>query len=340
MKKFISIFLVLLSIWTLGFPTLAANAIENEISKRVTLSSLTEEECWAYLADKGVTVPLELDEIDIVQLISIYERIPNIVFDFDNAILLDFCEDVRAVVHEYYETSIIMRAITDYTLQYSTLYQTVEKAGQFNCYAYALGLTTHCEPGQFSNGTYNPTGEIDDLATIVVNDIKSQNLADALGNVDSYKCVVQQTNRPSTEGIWDNVIAVRKDTDYFYEEENDYHFAQLDSAGWLHKPSNSQILKFNDLPSNNVVWTNERYTRYAHDWDISYDSDIIYILYKTDHDEYVRTGQHYHSGNYHYFEYNFDCSDCGVEGTIWIRYECDGPPCSLVTSIEETPVTE
>ena len=332
MKKFISIFLVLFSLWALSFPSVAVNAIENENSKRTILSSLTYEECLVFLESKGITIPKELEKIDIVQLISIYERIPNIIFDFDNALLLNFCEDVRVAVQTYYGTSIMMRAINEYTLQYSTLYNVVANSGQFNCYAYALGLTTHCEPGQFSNGTYNPTGEIEELAAIVVNDIKSLDLADALGNLHSYECVIQQTNRPTNEGRWDNVIAVRKDTNYFYEEENDYHFAQLDSDGWLHKPGNSQILKFNSPPSNAVAWTNERYTRYAHDWDISYDSDIIYILYKTDHDEYVRTGQHYHFGNYHYFEYNFDCNDCGVEGTTWLRYECNGPPCAIILS--------
>ena len=342
MKKFAALFLTILITWICIFPTLAINAIENKKSERIILSSLSYEECLFFLASKGVTVPIELEEIDIIQLIGIFERKPNIVFDFENKILLDFCEDVRKVINEYYEDSmLITTALSEYTLQYSTLYQTVPTPGLYNCYAYALGVSTkRCIPGEFSGQTYNGKINVSDLAQLVIDDLQSASLASLLNRDNVYNCILQQDNRPSSLATWENVIAVRKETTYFYEEENDFHFVKLDTAGWLHKPDNSHILKLNDLPNNNISWTSERYTNHPVEGDRIYDSDIIYILYKTDHIyTYTWTGEHYHSGKLHWYERFYSC-DCGETYTTWESVPCSGPPCSLITSIEETPITE
>ena len=38
---------------------------------------------------------------------------------------------------------------------------------------------------------------------------------------------------------------------------DDFHFMKLVGAEWRHKPGESQILKYNYIPSNDRDWTNE-----------------------------------------------------------------------------------
>lgn len=49
----------------------------------------------------------------------------------------------------------------------------------------------------------------------------------------------------------------------------------------------------------------------------------------------IYTGNHYHSGNQHYYQYNNKCSTCGyIQNTIWKNYFCPGPPCMPPTSMD------
>ncbi len=185
-----------------------------------------------------------------------------------------------------------------------------------------------------------------------------------LGNA----CVKIQNNCPTYTDTWDNIIAVRKETTppngSSSYEVNDYHVAKLTADGWYHKPGRTAILKFNDAPSNSVNWISEGYKRtgYFNNPTIIYDSDIVYFLYKTNHNnaytgnyshpnnkhysEYrcsdcgetssqvvgsgnTWTGNHYHSNNQHYYEYY--CSIC--DETYWWSSICIGPPCVMPYSV-------
>lgn len=44
--------------------------------------------------------------------------------------------------------------------------------------------------------------------------------------------------------------------------------------------------------------------------------------------ESIYTGNHYHQGKMHYFEYASSCAVCGVSDVvIWEKVICNGPPC-------------
>ena len=235
-----------------------------------------------------------------------------------------------------------------YTLQHSTLHAwDPSTMPNYNCYAFAIGRTDYAyQPGDFSgddNCYYNHLGKIDDLAKVIDADLNG-----SLG----YACVRIQVNRPDSFGIWENVIAIRKDETLDYvrpdnnERWNDYHVAKLTSVGWFHKPGDSAVLKFNQAPSNNVDWTNEgyKYGIYCAPT-ITYESNVRFILYKANHSSPSATewtGQHYHSGTSHFYLYKLGCADCLdlFEGTIWVESPCTGPHCNLPWSVNPDPVTE
>ena len=41
----------------------------------------------------------------------------------------------------------------------------------YNCYAYAIGRTSDCQPGDFSNQSYNHSSNIDAVATMIKDDL-------------------------------------------------------------------------------------------------------------------------------------------------------------------------
>ena len=230
-----------------------------------------------------------------------------------------------------------------YTLQKSTLYAWDPSTMlNYNCYAFAIGRTERFrQPGEFSGRNYNHLGSITDLAEVIDADLNGD-----LG----YACVRIQVNCPDSIGIWENVIAIRKDETLdlvqYNTRWNDYHVAKLTSVGWLHKPGNTAVLKFNQEPSNNVNWTNESYKNgIYYEPTITYESEIRFILYKTAHGSASIakwTGQHYHSGSSHFYLFEIGCSDCyeSFGSTTWVEHSCTGPACNLPWSVNPDPVTE
>ena len=240
--------------------------------------------------------------------------------------LNSFIEDVRDVVKTYYGSQgavFSSRAVT-YTLQYSSLYSWDSATMyNYNCYAYALGLTNGIyEPGDFSGQTYSDASSI---ATV------AEQIKDDLNLGFGYNCVKVQSNRPTSNVGWANVIAVRKDTTYDFMGRNDFHVAKLTYAGWLHKTGRFAVLKFNSAPTNSIIWTNEGYDGTYFEPTVTYDSEIRYLLYKANHGNttYTWTGEHYHSGSTHYYLYAYVCNDCGnTVSHVWATTDCDGPPCT------------
>lgn len=329
MKRLLTFLLLFCTILSLGIH--AAVATENERS--VLLSSLNNEQCRAFLLEQGLTVPEELSNIDLPELFTYLEEDPDTAFSIGWTALANFVESVRSVVKSYYgyTAAPAIRAAA-YTLQYSTVDSWNESTmDAYNCYAYAIGRSTACQPGQFSNQTYDDAASIASVASMVKDDLNGD-----LG----YDCVKIQSNRPTSTSGWLNVIAVRKDTTHDLLGINDYHFAKLSSSSWYHKPGRTAILKFNSAPSNSVDWTNEAYDGTYHAPTITYDSDLRYLLYKSNHGNttYTWTGEHYHSGTRHYYLYAYICNDCGdYVSTVWTSQQCSGPPCTTPWSYTPEP---
>lgn len=214
---------------------------------------------------------------------------------------------------------------TTTSLKYSTVYRwDAATMPYYNCYSYVLGKTDDIYiPGDFSSNKYDNNDSVYVTANIVVDDLK--------GDL-KYNCVKKQTSRPTSTGVWSNVIALRKQT----ANGLDFHFAKLVNGKWYHKPGSSAVLVFNNAPNNSTPWVLEGYDSngFFYFKDEKYDSDIIYILYKKQHNLTTKwTGNHKHDGKLHHFEYQNTCSDCGYSGKVWIKRACSGPPCTLPSGI-------
>lgn len=222
-----------------------------------------------------------------------------------------------------------------------------EEMREYNCYAYAINLTNgRWNPGDFASTesnqlSYDDEASIEDMVELVVADLKS----DTLG----YDCVKTQTACPTTTAGWYNVIAARKDTtedfrDLYDNPFNDFHFAKLVNGEWYHKPGTTAVLKFKASPSNSISWIVEGYADgiWGYNINATYDSDIIYILYKEDHSVSAwRSIRNYHDGVWHVYIHSGTCESCGETVTRTTSRRCSGPPCKITQNIpDDDPVTE
>lgn len=294
-----------------------------EVDKK--LSDLTEEECRLFLSESKIEIPSFLSKsINVKELIRTIENNPSIVFTVNHTVVYNFLENVKSIVNKYHgikSSAIIGNSKSP--LVYSNLYSwDPNTMPYYNCYAYALGRTSACDPGDFSSYNYGSNHSIDKVA----NGVKSD-LTTGLG----YRCVKIQTTRPNSSTGWNRVIAVRKDLSGDLNGFNDYHFARMFSSVWRHKPGLSAVLTFKSAPNNSTIWTNEAYASgIYYSPTITYESNIRYILYKANHGSttYVWTGTHYHSGDKHFYLYAYQCNDCGAYvSTVWTSLPCNGSPC-------------
>jgi len=136
----------------------------------------------------------------------------------------------------------------------------------YNCYAYAIGVTEWHNPGDFSDNkdAFSRTN-IAGLAYAVKYDLEG------LGFEEIYV----GNSKPAIRS-YEKLICVRRGTD-------DYHFMRYDASEnvWYHKPSTTAVLKYKYEPSFSREWTNEYIDRngVAHEGGHTYDSQIYYIAY-------------------------------------------------------------
>lgn len=155
--------------------------------------------------------------------------------------------------------------------------------GWYNCYSYAIGYynsiffyPTFLHPGDiyaYYNGSTNPyslTMTINQLANLVLQDLGTLNYW-------GYTSTTKPTSLPDQ---YFRVIALRKDTN-----NSDFHFMKMNGSlnTWVHKPGASLPLRWNYSSPNYKIWTNESINQYGYGVapDTTYESGIIYILYKS-----------------------------------------------------------
>lgn len=99
-RIFVSVFLILLSLLILS----ACHGGTTEPEEKPLLSSLSEEECRQVLADYGVTIPEQFQDVMFQKMMTNFEN--NLELSYKNALgltdLADFSEEVRTVVRAYH----------------------------------------------------------------------------------------------------------------------------------------------------------------------------------------------------------------------------------------------
>ena len=328
MKKYLGIILILTIVAILGS---SANATTNE---RTPLSTLTDEECIAFLEDSGVEIPAILDDdiswaLFVRTIIEKVEANPDVQFFYSYSVIAEFASDIKSAVIDYYGIDSLNTFA--YIESDEDILQDSERFGawqdnflQFNCYEYAIDTYTLEEEGWLDPGEltwvsmgneaadyyYNCYANMYTIATWVKTDL------------ESIGCTVNAitTTIPSVAvSGHTNLICVRKDADgipWYYDNEgelhyfHDYHFMKLASDGnWYHKPGATNLLKYKYVPSNGRDWLSEGYNgstgKYGFDEDVTYESEIYFIEYTTPHE----WAYAYFSPGWHLMT----CTICGME---------------------------
>ena len=262
----------------------------------VPISEINLDDDLAFLADYGVIIPNEyLDVEDLNELIRgnvDYIRNNNYRPLLTNFKFVNFFKNqVAAATAEHDGVDIDSLRIdsgetTRYTLVDSTKYGSWK--GYYistNCYGYALGKKNLNEwPGYFGDDPiyefhvrrYIMAGDIASVADLFADDLR------ALG----YN-VKQTTSAPSATTLSSsgNVVFCvrickgdpRSDTD-----PGDFHFMRYNQTakGWVHKPSDTHVLKYKYQNAGAKTWTNECIddSGVTYGPGIYYDSDIYYFV--------------------------------------------------------------
>ena len=99
-RLFVSAFLILLALLMLS----ACHGGTTEPEEKPLLSSLSEEECRQVLADYGVTIPEQFQDVMFQKMMTNFEN--NLELSYKNALgwtdLAEFSEEVRTVVRAYH----------------------------------------------------------------------------------------------------------------------------------------------------------------------------------------------------------------------------------------------
>ena len=172
MKRLFALLLSFCMIISVGSQSAAAT--ETELQENgVLLSSLNDDECREFLLNRGVSIPDELSNIDLPELFADLENDPDMAVSLGWTPLANFIEEVRSVFKSHYGISTAPSARSrTYTLQYSTLYSwNATTMPNYNCYAYAIGRTSACQPGDFSNQSYDDSSSIVSVAGVIKDDL-------------------------------------------------------------------------------------------------------------------------------------------------------------------------
>lgn len=327
MKRMVALLVCLVLILAV-FPTSKVQA------DNIPLSQMSDEEILAFLDTYEIAIPDGFTESDsalaarIRKWITDVESNPNIEFMYSHTDLHNVAYAIKNAVNRYYGyTSSESKATRslNYTLQYSTLYEVPANMTLFNCYSYAIGISSAWyNPGAFSGYTLTEN----DLATMFVDDIADLVIADFQSAARGQKCAYYTMVRPTSDELDadETAICVRIGDDGY--GSYDYHFMRLfDDNGdkWRHKPSGTAILTYNGYPLEVMPWTNEHYYNgIAYAGDIIYDGSIRYIIFADSHDygTPIYTGYNYHSGTKHYYQYSKTCSTCGLATTYYTSTSC------------------
>ena len=261
-KKSISFTLFLILSFTLFGDSYNVNAKAS--SQTLPVSTMSEEECLSFIKEKGINIPKDYqDDGELIKkLIIDAQTLPEGCYPYNNTELVKLAKDIRRVVNQTEG----VRA-SSYQLQDSTVWGSWSDSYlDYNCYGFAINRTSDfVNPGYYSNQSFSRSLSIDDMASLVIDDL------DKLGYW-SYS-----TNRKPTESslaTYERAICIRKGS-------KDYHFMKLMGSTWRHKPGNTAILSYNySNPDIKASWSNELSFRgVAYAPTIWYDSSVKYIIY-------------------------------------------------------------
>lgn len=147
-----------------------------------------------------------------------------------------------------------------------------EEWAYYNCYAYAIRMPGESiTAGFMSGGDYElSSATVQEVALLVKADLE------ALG----YSNVQLHSEIPAINETQE-LICFRKTV--LESDKTDFHYMRYDydTNAWYHKPGETAVLKYNGVPSNDILWRHEVVDATGM-WlypDTKYGGEIIYITY-------------------------------------------------------------
>ncbi len=253
-------------------------------------STISADESIKFVEYHNIHIPKKIEKSPSLGEITsdIIKKVANdadylFIYNYDEMQL--YAENIKKLVSSYSNHGTTLLSTNSYTLQNSTVKDSkgnwVTSGGawdpkwkKYNCYAYSIkrnenspfyDTDTQYQPGDMSKaGWFGTCNEITDLVDIVIKDLEKMGYT----NISSTLSIPSITDEQE-------LICVRMCKD-------DYHFMRYDieTDTWYHKPGPSAILKYNYIPSNDYIWSNECSVNGVEIAPrIYYDSDIYFIKY-------------------------------------------------------------
>ena len=335
-EKSTAAFLIIILLFSLFSLYTTASAIDP-----YDFANLTEADAVAFVEQNNINIPEEFLQLEdfpdfTKRLILQAYNYPNVAFCFNYDVTQEYAEEIRAAVISYMNLGAVP-AIASAT-SYSLLYNKVrdengnwvtsggyynEKWRHYNCYAFSINRAEQpsfyntekqYQPGDMSGaGIFDYCNNVGELAEIVRADIE------AMG----YSNILVSSTIPAVD-LSQELICVRILSGF------DYHFMRydIDTDAWYHKPDLSSVLKYNYVPSNDLLWYSEYSNSYGeYPSTFAYDSDIIFIRYDKNQinvNDYATSREYIQQNKDAFCELNFaNSGNCEISliSTASIRYE-------------------
>lgn len=290
------------------------------------LSEISESECIAFVKECGIELPTIYDDEAewgpfVKGAITLFENNPNAPITISYTVTAKLAKEIRNAVNDYYgitSTYTGQRMLNAYTasstgLLYSTVYAEWDPDFEkYNCYSYVLGITdVKFNPGMITameKYPSNPEKWNIDILNITIEEIRDSVIEDLETRGETR--IIYEGSAMDTSNLCTNesVICVRKGSE-------DYHFMKYTTDGWLHKPGETQILKYNTVPNDMDIWTNEAVSMGVYiEATKTYDSTIYFISYNGHDWHYTYNGDGAHTKSCSICEDAFT-SDCNYDYT-------------------------
>ncbi|MBO4410772.1 MAG: hypothetical protein J5794_01075 [Lachnospiraceae bacterium] len=298
------------------------------------LSERDEADLWSFFQESLSFFGYSVDEAKydyFKYFLPEYEASGVFPCPYSHTQYYHWSRELQIIADSYYGQDASFPYVTQSFSRYSPTQNTLKAytVGSFNCYAYVMGdSTAPFDPGVYSGITYNINSvTVSDLALYVKADLQSSDIG--------MNCISITTLCPLSLSSGQSAICIRKGFDYLHNC-SDYHVMKLEGSEWLHKPGTNSyaILKHNIDPSPSEIWLTEYIDSY-HEWalgPVEYSGTIYFLIYQANHSlSPYYTGQNYHSGLFHFYQFADHCSLCGNDYNIhYVRVACSGPPCPVI----------
>ncbi|MBP7320702.1 MAG: hypothetical protein KA953_06525 [Lachnospiraceae bacterium] len=252
----------------------------NELNDRtLDFRNFTVNDVSQFIEQEGIQIPED------IQRVSDYE-------DIIYSIMMSAYEDPQYRPEYQYTkmqelAEIIAKKVRVYTFAEASTYGKLDKANSvaavaptyqlqdsvryggwnnsyldYNCYGFALDRMLYGNPGFYCHIPIDISKPTSAIADLTLADLRS------LGYTATYT-----TTRPVSLPSYKHMVALRKSA-------TDYHFMKYSSGSWLHKPGNTNPLKYKYTPTNSRAWMNEYiYINTPKPPTQYYTDTIYYIIY-------------------------------------------------------------